>query len=154
MVTEFKLSDGKSYFRLETDGRLRLVLKPEERVILSGQWNAREGVLLLFKGKSLFDKRSYTLAVPLEVWEGLAGLVKTLAIKTIDERRFYAVSASDVRMYGYEDNLESRTLHRDPHGQRYLYVDYEYWSEVYSQDEILDFNVDKRANERAQRGNS
>jgi len=145
--TEFYCGDNESHFRLENDGRVRLVLRPEERVILVGQWNADDGVLLLFKGKTNFDKRSYMLACPSELWEGLDG-IKTIAVSTRDRRRYYAVDAATFRMFGYTADSGPQ----DSHGQRYRFLDFENWTEVGDMADVLSFSSDKSAQLSAQKG--
>lgn len=138
----FYCDDKITHFKTESDGRVRLVLMPEDRVIFIGNYNEREKILLLSKGKTCLEKRSYTFAIPAELWENLE--IKTVGITTRDSRRIWAITAEKVRFFGYSDQENST----DTHGQRYLFVDVENWTELGTIEEIVDFRSDNIAHNR------
>lgn len=143
---QYALADGKSYFRVESDGRIRLVLWPEDRVVLIGHWNEKEGVLLLYKSRSVFEKKSYTLAVPKELWTNLSN-IKTVAIHTRDRNKYLATSASKLRMFGYDEEGSNES-----HGQRYLFLDNNHWDEVGGLDDVMEYAVDRKSLDKALKG--
>lgn len=136
----FYCGDKLSHFRIEEDGRIRLILMPEDKAILAGHWTAHAGVLLLAKGKSNFQKRSYSLAVPKELWNGLEKQIKVISVHTFDTKRYYAVTRGRAAVYGYGESRIS-----DAHGQDYLFIDREHWTEVDGVEGILGFINDEHA---------
>lgn len=145
---EYFLKDGQSHFRVEPDGRIRLVLRPEERVILVGQWREREGILYLFKSKSNFDKRSYTLAVPWELWLGIREKVKVIGLEMRDTRTYLATSKEKLLMFGYHDEYPEPN---DRHQQIYYYLDMEHWDRVDGIGGVLSYGEDQKAFESMSR---
>lgn len=138
MINEFTCYDNESVFRIEDNGRVRLILKPEDKVILIGQWNPKKGILLLQKGRQNFAKRSYALAIPKELWDGLKK-IQTVCVNMRDTKRLFCADRSTVTMFGYDEDATQMTR------QLYVFLDKEYWSEVDTMEDVIYFNEDRKA---------
>lgn len=138
---EFRCKDGESHFRIEENGRIRLILMPEDKPILIGQWNENKQFLLLFKKKANYVKKSYTLAVPKELWDGLQGdkSILTVAVNVRETGKILCASRSVITLFGYED------MNGGDDRQDYVFLDREYWVEVDHLDDALDFHEDSKA---------
>lgn len=113
---------GNGKFRIEENGRVRLILEqPQNRVILIGQWNEQRKFMLLFKNKPDFERRSFTLAIPLELWESLE--MKTVVLHERTSNTILVASKTQLQVYGYQDEIQTNK-------QAYLYLDREYWHRV------------------------
>jgi hypothetical protein len=141
---EFVCSDGVSKIRVEENGRVRLILRPEERVILLGQWSEGKNILILFKNRETLVKKSFSLAVPLELWDGLRGghMVQTVCCQMRDTGRLFCADRSMLTLFGYTDD---DGVPREQLRQRYLFLDPEHWSEVSTLEDVIFFNDDRKA---------
>jgi hypothetical protein len=127
---------GQGKFRVEENGRVRLILEqPESRVILIGQWNEQREFLLLFKNKPDFNRRSFTLAIPLELWENLK--VQTVALHERTTDTYLIASKTQLMVYGYQDDIQTNK-------QAYFYLDREYWHKINSLDEAMSYHEEQR----------
>lgn len=141
---EFVCADGASKIRVEANGRVRLILMPEDRPILLGQWSEKQNLLMLFKNRESMMKKSFSLAVPLELWDGLKGqhTIHTVCCEMRDTKRLMCADRTTLTMFGYTDDSD---VPPEQLRQRYLFLDPEYWSEVRTLEDAVFFAEDRRA---------
>lgn len=139
---EFPCCDSDNFFRLEENGRIRLILREgdDDRPILKGQWNEIHKILMLDKGRENFARKSYSLAVDLPLWQNLD--IKTLCCKMRNTGRYFCADYATLSMFGYADAS-------DDVDQEYLFLDKEHWTEVDALEDVFTFNEDRRAMELA-----
>lgn len=138
---EILSQDGQSVFRVEDNGKIRLILKPEDRPILVGYLSENDPqrkILILYKTRTFLHRGSYTLAVPEELLTGIAG-IKVVALHLMDRKKFYCATSTHVKLYGYENGDVQA------HRQKYLFLDPEHWREVADEDGIFSFEEDERS---------
>lgn len=146
----FTCTDGQSKIRVEENGRVRLILMPEDRPILLGQWSEEKNILMLYKNRENSVKKSFSLAVPLELWDGLKGdyEIKAVCCQMRDTNRMYCADRTTLAMFGYTDDAD---VPKEQLRQRYLFLDPEHWTEVKSLEDVIYFSEDKRARAVAER---
>ncbi len=136
-VQQIRCTDKASFYRLETDRRIRLILMPENRPILIGYLNTERRVLLLHKTKAEFTRNSFTLGIPQELWAEIKGNVSTVALNVRENGRYYCTSKALVEMHGR--NSEDPSLR-----QQYVFLDFPHWTQVGGLEDVLEFYNDQR----------
>jgi len=145
MIKEFTCNDGQSVVRIEKNGRVRFIMRPEDRVILWGQYTKESELLLLYKSRASFQKQSFTLGIPVELWENLS--VKTVAIHVRENNSYYCTTAAKVRIYGYRDEQNFANQRHN-----YIFLDFDHWTEVGGLEDVVSFRDDNQAEERMKGG--
>ena len=147
--SEIPAADGHSIFRIETSGKVRLILRPEDRPVLVGQLIDRfngaqeasgEATLLLFKPVSQYNHKSYTLGIQMELIEAMPG-VKAVAIHTRDRNEYHCTNRAKIQTFGL---AEQKPEHRNA----YIFLDLEHWTRVGGLDDVVDFLTDQKAARR------
>lgn len=140
---EIPCNDGASYYRIEENGKIRLILMPENRVILIGQLSVDKRKLLLFKTNPIFVPKSYTLGIPKELLENLTKL-DTVAIEIRKTGSIYCASLSTIKMFGYHEHSRNSRQKASQNVQVYTFLDFKHWTLVDSIDEVYTFAEDIR----------
>lgn len=122
-------TDGMSHYRFESDRRIRFVLMPEEKLILAGQLSMSNRTLVLFKSRMNTNRKSYTFAVPYELYTKLTD-VKGFVISVKETNQFFYISRDTVSLYGVLS--EARDVSKG--GQIYLFLEQDKWTECPSLD--------------------
>lgn len=146
---EIPAADGQSIFRVETSGKVRIILRPEDRPVLVGQLIDRnnvadqpggEATLLLSKDRSMYNHKSYTLGIQKELLDALPG-IKVIAIHTRDRDEYHCTTRAKVEAFGIDEQ-------KPEHRNAYVFLDHEHWTRVGDLDDVLAFLSDSRAQRR------
>lgn len=138
--------EAQGFFTIEQDGRVRFHPDDSARPILIGRLRPIEAnfdALVLNHRRAKWNPRSFTFAVPKELFEAL-GSIQTVATHLMDEQRVFCVDRATIWTCGHWD-------HRFHNGQAYLFVHHSEWLEVEDLEAIFTFHQDKGAY-RAQKG--
>lgn len=131
-MKEFVAKNGVGKFRVESNGRVRLILgfPPSERVILIGQYQPRLGLIMLEKTRANYSKRSFTFAIHEDLYEQMPE-IKTILISIKESRELFVTRRSHFDVFGVTDP------NTPAGGQSYLYLEKEHWMPVDSLEEAL-----------------
>ena len=139
-MIEIVSRDGESVFRVDRNHKVRLILMPEDRPILIGHLSSDKSILTLFKSRSDFSAKSFTLCVPQELIDAIEGL-RVIHVSTLDRELSLCCLVGDLKLYGVELK-EDIKMNR----QLYIYLENKYWDEVYSSGEVNSFEEDHAHN--------
>jgi len=114
-------------YRIDDTGRIRFIHRPtndvkDERVILIGNFNKNKGFLLLNKSKPDWGRKSFSLGIPVELWNLWKDEINSVCILERQTSTVLMASKKLIETIGYQDEVQ---LNR----QAYLYLDFEHWTQ-------------------------
>jgi hypothetical protein len=130
-------SFGDSRFQVDSANVIRLNRMPENRSILIGRLSVDGRVLFLRKQNLTYGPRSFTFSVPTELLGHYPGVkVVCIEIPEPDRTVRFCALASDALFSGIVigDRKSIEASH-----QRYVFIPYALWKEVFNNEEIMDF---------------
>jgi len=127
--------NSDSYYKIESNGKIRFIEMPNNRCLLIGQLSTDESVLLLFKNRANYKPKSYTLGIPTELLDNLKN-IEAIAVNVRQSDHLLCVRQYTVRMFGYQDDSECVYSHSR---QLYTFLDAVYWDRVDSLKDV--FNI-------------
>ena len=139
---EIPSADGLSFFRIEKDNLIRLILKPEDKPIIIGKLSANCKSLQMFKPKSDFRDYSYNLSVAEELLNNIPGL-QTVGMIYHDTKRILCALVTDILQRGVYTSEEEFQIKRER--QRYISLQFRYWTEVSEIEDIEHFYEDRHS---------
>lgn len=144
MQQEIQSEDGKSVFKIERDGRIRLLLQPQDRMIIIGQLSADRSIVTFSKRYAAYGHGNFELCVPKEIIDNVES-AETIALYFRDTQRYFVTSRSTLLLHGH---IQFDRV--DKAQQLYVYLPHEYWTECITSDEVVHFLEDEKGYRTAQ----